>query len=154
MADDYLGRKMEEYEARSTTPHRHLTSLHTLLLRSSNSKGFDNSFIVRDDQLQRIIDSASKMFDNSLLFHPVTPCSAISSVRKAHPTCAFIAICSDSTDKRTLINIGITAETMLLQAAEIGLCGELIDTFDAKTLRNELQLSAEPQLLVAIGKSK
>ena len=58
MADNYLGRKMEEYMARSAaggTPPRPAQSLERLLRRNRSYRGYDARFIVREDQLRRII---------------------------------------------------------------------------------------------------
>ena len=54
MADDYLGKKMEDYLAQRPVK-RTTASLGKLLLRNRSYRGFDNSFVVRDDQLRRII---------------------------------------------------------------------------------------------------
>ena len=58
MADDYLGRKMEEYLARSASgqaSRRPLVTLSRLLLKNRSHRGYDPRFIVREDQLRRII---------------------------------------------------------------------------------------------------
>lgn len=58
MADNYLGRKMEEYFARQnggTAARRPVATLGRLLLKNRSHRGYDSSFAVREDQLRRII---------------------------------------------------------------------------------------------------
>ena len=55
MADNYLGRKMEEYQNRPATHPQPHASLSRLLLKNRSHRGYDPNFIVREDQLRRII---------------------------------------------------------------------------------------------------
>ena len=58
MADNYLGKKMEEYMARrdaGTAPRRGHSLAH-LLTRNRSHRAYDPTFIVREDQLRRIIE--------------------------------------------------------------------------------------------------
>ena len=50
------------------------------------------------------------------------------------------------------MDIGIIAQTMLLQATEIGLNGICIGAFDHEAVQQSLNLPFEPLLIVAIGK--
>ncbi len=50
------------------------------------------------------------------------------------------------------IDLGIAVQSMLLQAAEIGLNGLCIGAFDREAVRRALHLPLEPLLVVAIGK--
>ena len=66
---------------------------------------------------------------------------------------AFIVICSKiAEDKYVNMDIGIIAQTMLLQATEIGLNGICIGAFDHEAVQRSLELPYEPLLIVAIGK--
>ena len=57
MADNYLGRKMEEYRARAEAPvHRPAVTLTRLLLRNRSYRGYDPRFVVRVDQLRTLIE--------------------------------------------------------------------------------------------------
>ena len=59
MADNYLGRKMEEYFARQnggTAARRPVATLGRLLLKNRSHRGYDSGFMVREDQLRRIIE--------------------------------------------------------------------------------------------------
>ena len=64
MADDYLGRKMEEYLARTASGacnRRPLATLGRLLLKNRSHRGYDARFVVRGDQLRRIIGVNAKI---------------------------------------------------------------------------------------------
>ena len=50
------------------------------------------------------------------------------------------------------IDLGIVAQTMLLQATELGLGGICIGAFDHKEIREELNLPYEPLLVIAFGR--
>ena len=58
MADNYLGRKMDEYFARrdDRAARRPAMTLDRLLLKNRSHRGYDAGFVVRDDQLRRIIE--------------------------------------------------------------------------------------------------
>ena len=50
------------------------------------------------------------------------------------------------------ISIWVSAQSMLLQAVEIGLNGICIGAFDKEPIRREFGLDAEPLLILALGK--
>ena len=57
MADNYLGKKMEDHYAPTTAKRgKSHPSIAKLLLRNRSHRAYDNSFQVREDQLRRIID--------------------------------------------------------------------------------------------------
>ncbi|WP_299222510.1 nitroreductase family protein [uncultured Alistipes sp.] len=175
MADNYLGRKMEEYMARSAaggTPPRPAQSLERLLRRNRSYRGYDARFIVREDQLRRIIAvntlTPSARNRQVLRFRPVlsdeAPAvlphlrmgGALPELRLPAPGTepnAFIVVCSTAEESREVsIDLGIAVQSMLLQAAEIGLNGLCIGAFDREAVRRALHLPLEPLLVVAIGK--
>ncbi len=175
MADNYLGRKMEEYMARSAaggTPPRPAQSLERLLRRNRSYRGYDARFIVREDQLRRIIAvntlTPSARNRQVLRFRPVlsdeAPAvlphlrmgGALPELRLPAPGTepnAFIVVCSTAEESREVsIDLGIAVQSMLLQAVEIGLNGLCIGAFDREAVRRALHLPLEPLLVVAIGK--
>lgn len=175
MADNYLGRKMEEYMARSAaggTPPRPAQSLERLLRRNRSHRGYDARFIVREDQLRRIIAvntlTPSARNRQVLRFRPVlsdeAPAvlphlrmgGALPELRLPTPGTepnAFIVVCSTAEESREVsIDLGIAVQSMLLQAVEIGLNGLCIGAFDREAVRRALHLPLEPLLVVAIGK--
>ena len=175
MADNYLERKMEEYRARTAAAQgsrRPLATLSRLLLKNRSHRGYDANFIVREDQLRRIIAVNAKIpsarNQQVLRFRPVLSGEAqkvLAHIRLGgamphlhlplpgtEPN-AFIIVCSTAAEDRYVdIDLGISAQSMLLQAAEIGLNGICIGAFDKERIRQEFGLEWEPLLILAIGR--
>ena len=162
---------MEDYKAQQPSKRR-MATLRNLLLRNRSYRGYDSSFAVRDDQLRRIIEVAtlcpSARNQQVLRFRPVVGEEA--SVVLQHirlggalpelhlpfagtePN-AFIVICSTVEESKYVdMDLGIVAQSMLLQATEIGLGGICIGAFDHKEIAEKLALPYEPLLVLAIGR--
>ena len=171
MADNYLEKRMEDYLSQQPSKRR-VATLRNLLLRNRSYRGYDSSFIVRDDQLRRIIEVAtlcpSARNQQVLRFRPVVGQEARSilgnirlggALPELHlpfagtePN-AFIVICSTVEESKYVdIDLGIVAQSMLLQAVEIGLGGICIGAFDHAEIRQKLSLPYEPLLVLAIGR--
>ena len=157
---------MEEYLARSASgqaSRRPLVTLSRRLLKTRSHRGYDPRFIVREDQLRRIIGVNTRIpsarNQQVLRFRPVLADEApgvLAEIRLggALPELhlplpgtgpnAFIIVCSTVPEDRYVdIDLGISVQSMLLQAAEIGLNGICIGAF---------HLESEPLLILAIGK--
>lgn len=173
MADNYLEKKMEDYRASQPTKRRTAT-LRRLLLHNRSYRGYDNSFVVREDQLRRIIEVAtlcpSARNQQVLRFRPVLKDESdkvLSHIRLggalpelhlpfpgSEPN-AFVVICSTVEEsKYDDMDLGIVAQSMLLQATEIGLGGICIGAFDREPIKQALNLAYEPLLVLAIGRPK
>ncbi len=173
MADDYLGRKMEEYRARGDAPARRpAMTLTKLLLRNRSYRGYDPRFEVREDQLRSLIEVNTRIpsarNQQVLRFRPVLADEArlvlpLIRLGAALPELhlplpgtepnAFIVICSTVAENRYVdIDLGISAQSMLLRAAEIGLNGICIGAFNPSRVREVLRLPYDPLLILAIGK--
>ncbi len=171
MADNYLEKRMEDYLNQAPRVRKTAT-LRSLLMRNRSYRGYDASFIVRDDQLRRIIEVAtlcpSARNQQVLRFRPVMGEEARAMLQHirlggalpelhlpfpgTEPN-AFIVICSTAEESKYVdIDLGIVAQSMLLQATEIGLGGICIGAFDHEPLREMLDLPYEPLLVIAIGK--
>lgn len=171
MADNYLEKKMEDYKAAQPAKRRAAT-LRRLLLHNRSYRGYDASFKVREDQLHRIIEVAtlcpSARNQQVLRFRPVLGEEATTVLRHirlggalpelhlpmpgTEPN-AFIVICSTVEESKYVdIDLGIVAQSMLLQAVEIGLGGICIGAFDHEPIKEALKLPYEPLLVVAIGR--
>lgn len=174
MADNYLEKKMEQHRAATgAQAGKSRNSLATLFERNRSTRGYDSSFIVRPDQLRRIVAVNTKVASarnrQVLRFrlvaadeaHKVLPYismgAAIADVRLPLPGTepnAFIIVCSSIAPRTsTYIDLGISVQSMLLQATEIGLNGLCILSFDKERIMEALGLSLEPLMVVAIGKS-
>ena len=171
MADNYLEKRMEDF--RNQTPaRRRVATLGRLLLRNRSYRGYDSKFVVRDDQLRSIIETAtlcpSARNQQVLRFRPVLSDEAdkvLQHIRLggALPELhlpflgteprAFVVICSTVEESKYVdIDLGIVAQSMLLRATELGLGGICIGAFDHAEIRELLELPYEPLLVLAIGR--
>ena len=174
MADNYLEKRMEEFRsAVGSAPAKAKGSLSSLLLKNRSTRGFDNSFKVRKDQLMRIVSVNNKIASarnrQVLRFslvteeraHLVLPHiamgSALSDMKLPLPGTepnAFIIVCSVcEPHPSTYVDLGISVQSMLLQAVEIGLNGVCLMSFDKEKIKENLSLPYEPLMVLAIGKS-
>ena len=174
MADNYLEKKMEQHRAATgAQAGKSRNSLATLFERNRSTLGYDSSFIVRPDQLRRIVAVNTKVASarnrQALRFRLVTADeaqkvlphismgAALSEMQLPLPGTepnAFIIVCSSIAPRTsTYIDLGISVQSMLLQATEIGLNGLCILSFDKERIMEALGLSLEPLMVVAIGKS-
>ena len=174
MADNYLEKKMEQHRAATgvqTVKSRN--SLTSLLERNRSTRGYDNAFKVRLDQLRRIVAVNGKLASarnrQVLRFRLVTADeankvlpyismgAAIVDVQLPLPGTepnAFIVVCSAIPPRTsTYIDLGISVQSMLLQAVEIGLNGLCILSFDKQGITDALGLELEPLMVLSIGKS-
>lgn len=175
MADNYLGKKLEEYKSRSTSVskvRKHM-SLNSLLVKNHSFCGYDTSFVVRDEQLRNIIDVNTKtilMCNRQVLrFRSVNNnegseilpyirfgtgvSAAFSSLSETEPN-AFIVICSILPENKNIyVDLGISVQSMLLRAVELGLVGFFTGDFDKDVIKEKLKLKYEPLMVIAIGRS-
>jgi hypothetical protein len=66
---------------------------------------------------------------------------------------AFVVICSEKEGRFVDMDLGIATQTILLRAVEMGLNGICIAAFDKEKVREALQLTVAPQLIIPIGRS-
>lgn len=175
MADNYLEKRMEQFRSNTgISPAKgNKGSLSALLLKNRSTRGYDSSFKVRKDQLVRIVSVNNKIASarnrQVLRFalvtaeraHLVLPHiamgSALSEMKLPLPGTepnAFIVVCSVcEPHASTYVDLGISVQSMLLQAVEIGLNGVCLMSFDKEKIKEKLALPYEPLMVVAIGKS-
>lgn len=174
MADNYLERKMEEYRERTAgaAARKPGATLARLLSRNRSHRGYDSGFVVRGDQLLRIIGVNTRIASvrnrQVLRFRPVLADEAgkvLPHIRLggalpelhlplpgSEPN-AFIICCSTVGESPSVgLDLGIAAQSMLLQAVEIGLNGICIGAFDREEIRREFALEFEPLLILAVGR--
>lgn len=171
MADNYLEKRMEDYRNQQPTKKR-VATLCRLLKANRSYRGYDSKFEVRPDQLQRIMEVAtlcpSARNQQVLRFRPVLKYEAAKVLQHirlggalpelhlpfegTEPN-AFIVICSTVPESHYVsVDLGIVAQSMLLQATEIGLGGICIGAFDHAAIKEALNLPYEPLLVLAIGR--
>lgn len=171
MADNYLEKRMEDFRNQQPSKKR-VATLARLLKANRSYRGYDSKFEVRPDQLRRIMEVAtlcpSARNQQVLRFRPVLKDEATKVLQHirlggalpelnlpfegTEPN-AFIVICSTVPDSHYVsVDLGIVAQSMLLQATEIGLGGICIGAFDHAAIREALNLPYEPLLVLAIGR--
>ena len=175
MADNYLEKRYEEVfgrdAARKRSPSR--PSLDTLLLHNRSFRGYDKSYVVHRRQLDTMIAVntrvASSINLQRLRFRPVTKgpeadlVNAHIRMGRGLPELnlpfpgtepeAFIVVCSTVPENPGIdIDLGISLQSMLLKAVEMGLGGLMIRNFDREELRTALDLPFEPVAVLAVGK--
>ena len=171
MADNYLEKRMEDYRNQQPSKKR-VATLARLLKANRSYRGYDTKFEVRPDQLRRIMEVAmlcpSARNQQVLRFRPVLKDEAAKVLQhirlggalpelhlpfKGTEPNAFIVICSTVPDSHYVsVDLGIVAQSMLLQATEIGLGGICIGAFDHAAIKEALNLPYDPLLVLAIGR--
>ena len=151
--------------------------LKDLVIANRSRRGYDPSRRVTKEELMELVDLArltpSTCNFQALKFHIAYEAKEVAdilaltkwagSLPELHlpypgtEPAAFIVICRDlSICKSDIImrDVGITAQTMLLGATEMGLGGLMIGSFNKEKLVELLRLSEnlDPNLVVAIGK--
>lgn len=176
MADNYLEKKMEEYRSSSINrqPSKVSLTLNQLFLRNRSYRGYDKQRVVTQEELRRIINVNTRIpsarNQQCLRFRPVIAEEAdkiLPFIRlggalpelhlpfKGTEPNAYIIICSTVPEDRWVsIDLGISAQSMLLKATEMGLNGICIGAFNASMLVEKLSLPYSPLLIIAIGKGK
>ena len=127
------------------------------LLEHSLSRGVFDGFVVREDQLVRIVGAALRVasrvpfrFRFALADEAVALRSCNSEMMKAT---AYIAICPCEPSSVDYLLLGRVVQAMLLQAAEMGLCAA-IAAADAIAVAGEvLNTPQTPLALLAFGRS-
>ena len=173
MADNYLEKRMEQYRSNQAVSSAKKDGLASLLIKNRSTRGYDASYMVRVDQLRRIVGVNCKVASarnrQILRFRLVTADEAQKvlpfirmgaglkelqlPIEGTEPN-AFIVVCSTIEPRNsTFVDLGISAQSMLLQAVEMGLNGLCVMDFDADRLVDSLQLPYKPLLVIAVGKS-
>lgn len=173
MADNYLEKRMEEYRTRSQSTTKITTpTLNQLLVRNRSYRGYDKNRMVSTEELRRIVNVntriASARNQQCLRFRLVTAeerqkilphirlGGALPELHLPASGCepqAFIVVCSTQPEDRWIdIDLGISAQSMLLKATEMKLNGICIGAFNAAAITQALSLPYPPLLIIAIGK--
>lgn len=175
MADNYLESKFEELRnggvKKQTSKKAHF--LETLLTKNRSHRGYDKTVVVGRSTLEKIVSVNTKIpsakNQQVLRFKLVTRDSGAEKVLEniklggALPELhlpfpgtepeAFIIICSTASESKLVdIDLGISAQSMLLRAVEMGLNGIIIGAFNKQKITEAFALPYEPLLIVAIGK--
>lgn len=176
MADNFLENKFEELRApkkQKTIIKQVGQSLDSLLIKNRSHRGYSHDVVISREMLQRLVSVNTKIpsarNQQCLRFKLVTQDSgadivleniklggALPELRLPYPGTepqAFIIICSTQAESKLVdIDLGISVQSMLLKAVELGLNGIIIGAFNKARLQEAFQLPYEPVLILAIGK--
>ena len=196
MADNYLEKKMEEhkalpdrksFKAAKKSRAEGALPLDSLLLRNRSCRGYDSNYIVSKEELLKIVEVNTKIAsarNQQVLRFRLIYGTEAKEVTKAiklggalpelnlplpgtEPN-AYIIICTQEPKGKWVdIDLGISAQSMLLKAVDLGLNGICIAAFNKEKIcalvngGRQAECSApvecsrqmEPLLILAIGKS-
>ena len=173
MADNYLEKRYNEVFGQKKTVKKIGHSLDTLLLQNRSTRGYKTDFKVSEEILKKIIGVNTKIASarnqQVLRFKPVTFENAkivLDNIKLGgalpelnlpllgrEPN-AFIIVCSTINENKNVdIDLGISLQSMLLKAVEIGLNGVIICAFNHDTITKAFDLKYSPLAILAIGKS-
>lgn len=174
MADNYLEKRYAEVfgkDNKKTVKQR--PSLDTLLTKNRSYRGYKKDYVVHQIQLNSIVSVntklASGMNAQRLRFRCITQGgdaqkvlslvklgAALPELHLPFPGTepeAFIVVCATCEENPIVdIDLGISLQSMLLKAVEMGLGGIIIRAFDKEALREALSLPLTPIAVLAIGK--
>ena len=184
MADNYLEKKMEEHKAlpdrKSFKAAKKSRAegglpLDSLLIRNRSCRGYDSNYIVSKEELLKIVEVNTKIAsarNQQVLRFRLVYGTEAKEVTKAiklggalpelnlplpgtEPN-AYIIICTQEPKGKWVdIDLGISAQSMLLKAVDLGLNGICIAAFNKEKICALVNGSRqmEPLLILAIGKS-
>ena len=177
MADNYLEKKFDEFfgpgaSHKKVIIKKNNQSIDNLLLKNRSYRGYNNSYIVSEQELMDIVSVNTRipsgMNQQCLRFKLVTSDDAQKVLKNiklgaALPELnlpfpgeepnAFIIICSEKEENRIVdIDLGISMQSMLLKAVDMGLNGIIVCAINKEELKKEFNLPNEPLALLAIGK--
>jgi len=174
MADNYLENRYNEVFGQKKSIKKIGMTLDTLLIKNRSTRGYKNSFLVSEEVLKKIIGVNTKIASaknaQTLRFKIVTKETGAETVLKniklggmlpqlnlplkgTEPN-AFIIVCPNAQESKYIdIDLGISLQSMLLKAVEIGLNGIIICAFDKDAIKEAFNLEYNPLAILAIGKS-
>ncbi len=174
MADNYLEKRYEEVFGSGHTKVKRIGhTLDELLLKNRSQRGYLKDYVVRREELERIVGVCSKIpsarNQQVLRFRLVTRDTGADKVLQniklgaALPELhlplpgtepeAFIVVMSTAPESKMVdIDLGIALQSMMLKAVEMGLNALVIGAFNKANVTKELVLPYEPLMILAIGK--
>ena len=174
MADNYLEKKMEALREVRPRVVRNHPSLDSLLKKNRSHRGYDAAVKLSRAALKELVAAAtlcpSGMNAQSLRFrlvsseeahlvHPLVKLgAALPEEHLPHPgeePQGYIVICSARPEDRVVdIDLGIAAQSILLNAVSRGLNGIVILNFNPDALQKALDLPLKPLCVIGLGKGK
>jgi nitroreductase len=184
MADNYLEKKFEKMRSgkkkKSTAKKTHI-SIDSLLLKNRSCRGYDSSYKVSDNELINIIEANTKIpsarNQQVLRFKIATKLNRQTSgdvdfitkniklagalpelhlpFEGTEPNAYIVVYSTVSESKWVYIDLGISAQSMLLKAVDLGLNGICIGAFNKEAISERFKVAENlvPLMVIAIGKS-
>ena len=174
MADGYLEKRYDEvFGKNATRTVVKRVPVEQLMERNRSYRGFHPETVVPRETLEKIVavnpllPSAcnqqvlrfkliTKESGADVVLRHIKMGAALPELHLPFPGTepqAFIVICSTAPETKLVdIDLGISAQSMLLKATELGYNGLIIGAFNRSALKQELQLPLEPLLVIAIGR--
>ncbi|MCR4658879.1 MAG: nitroreductase family protein [Bacteroidales bacterium] len=174
MADNYLEKRYEAtLGSQKPKVKRVGPTLDDLLLRARSCRGYNQNYVVKRAELERIVAACGKIGSAKnqqlLRFRLVTRGPEADMLNAniklgamlpephlplpgTEPQ-AFIVVCAVADANRWIdIDLGMALQTIMLKTAEMGLNSIIIGAFNRAEVRRGLNLELEPQMVVAVGK--
>lgn len=174
MADNYLEKRYEETLGNGKIRVKKIGhTVDELLTKNRSTRGYKKAYKVSRHELERIASVCTRIpsarnqqvlrlrlvtHDSGadLVLPLVKMGAALPELHLPFPGTepeAFIVVCSTVAENPMVdIDLGITAQSMLLKAVEMGLNGLIIAAFNRAKMQEALSLPYPPLLVLAIGK--
>lgn len=174
MADGYLEKRYDEvFGKNATRTVVKRVPVEQLMERNRSYRGFHPETVVSHETLEKIVavnpllpsacnqqvlrfKLVTKESGADVVLRHIKMGAALPELHLPFPGTepqAFIVICSTAPETKLVdIDLGISAQSMLLKATELGYNGLIIGAFNRSALKQELQLPLEPLLVIAIGR--
>ncbi len=173
MADGYLENRYDEvFGAKGKKVVVKRISIDSLLERNRSYRGYRKEYEVTEETLKKIVAVNTKIpsakNQQALRFKLITKNNGAGKVLEniklggmlpelhlpfagTEPE-AFIIVCGTVPENKMLdIDLGISLQSMLLKAVDLGLNGLIIGAFNKENVTHEFQLPYEPLAILAIG---
>ncbi|MBQ0016697.1 MAG: nitroreductase family protein [Bacteroidales bacterium] len=175
MADNYLEKRYDEC---FNNPHPKVKrvgpTVDELLLRNRSCRGYMKEFVVTDVMLRQIASVNSRIpsarnqqvlrfklvtdsTESDIILSNIRMGAALPELRlpkSGQEPGAFIVVCSTiDPNPMVYIDLGISLQSMLLKANEMGLSGLIIQAFNHEAIQDRLHLPLQPIAVLAIGKA-
>lgn len=174
MADNYLEKRYDEVFGKGPTKVKRIGhTVDELLLKNRSTRGYNKDFVVSQSWLEQIVAVNTRIpsarNQQALRFRLVTKGpeadivlaniklgGALPELNLPFPGTepeAFVIVCSAVEESKMVdIDLGISLQSMLLKAVEMGLNGLIICAFNKVQIKQQLNLPYEPLAVLAIGK--
>lgn len=174
MADNYLEKRYDEVFGSGKTKTKRIgPTLDELLLKNRSYRGYNPNFVVTQEMLQRIVGVNTKLSSGrnaqvlrfklvtketgaELVLSNIKLGAALPELNLPFPGTepeSFIIVCSNTPENKLVdIDLGISVQSMLLKAVEMGLNGLIIGAFNKIKIKEAFNLDLDPILIIAIGK--